>query len=226
MQNQDKDFRKFREAIRGTRIIKLPNRKIATFGNTLYTYYVLCPSKDNSTIIHEGNLNVKTPLLVQPFSNESPIQGFEKDVSENAEKVMNEMGLNPMMLEYQFQHSPREKWEENRPLYIVVNDVKGRTEKDTLSLIICGEEKTWPTSLIKACLKLIRQSLPLNLREFEERGLLSDEGIPSSVYSEIEKLFNEAREDHAKIDILGNLLVRHNLFEKFEDRFFSLYKKN
>ncbi len=49
--------------------------------------------------------------------------------------------------------------------------------------------------------------------------------VPQSVLKRIEKLFEESRHDKSKAYILKRELDRWNLFEKYEDRFLDLFKK-
>lgn len=225
MSDKQKNYNFFREVIQQTKLIQLPVKNISSFGTTVYNYYLLCPTEDNHTIIHEGNLNVKTPLIISLYSLENNLNGFDKGVRDFTEKMFQDMGLNSPLLEYQFQHIAREQWVEKVPLFRSLNSIKKHVVDKKTTIILVGREDMWSASLIKACLKIVKQSVPKNLIDFEQRGFLDKEGLPGAVYKEIENLFSKAKGDRRYLEKLGNLLLHHNVFERYEERFFSLFSR-
>lgn len=225
MNKNGKEYGVFQKIIKNTHIIKLPKKSISTFGKTIYTYYLLCPTRENETIIHEGSINVSTPLIISLYSIKNNLYGFEEGIRRFTEKMFREMGVNSPLLEYQFQHVSRENWKEKEPLFKVLNNIKKSVENDLKTVILIGNEKMWSACLIKACLKIIKRSIPHNLEEWEERGFLDEQGIPSSVYKEIERLFDKAQKNKKYLEELGSYLLRHNVFERYEKRFFTLYPR-
>jgi hypothetical protein len=51
-----------------------------------------------------------------------------------------------------------------------------------------------------------------------------DGGVPRGVRNEIDAAFAAATKDPSQIENLAHTLQRYNLFEEYEDRFFSLVR--
>ena len=130
------------------------------------------------------------------------------------------------MLGYQFHHFFREAWIERDGLQNTIYALQKDLENNPMSAIIMGEDKHWEVGLLKICAKVIEKSFRINLSELEEKGLFDKHGVPPKIYEEIEELFRQIEEKSPqRINELGDLLVRHQLFEEYEPRFFALMKK-
>ncbi len=102
---------------------------------------------------------------------------------------------------------------------------EAQDELDKLSGVVIGFDNAWEISLMRFITELVQRSLPFNARDIAKRGLFSlDEGVPKAVIEEIEDDFNSCSTlDAAKA--LGTKLREYGLFNRFEDRFFDLYRK-
>jgi hypothetical protein len=70
---------------------------------------------------------------------------------------------------------------------------------------------------------VIQNSAQANIRELHERRMFElQDGVPTGLREEIEKGFQAAAKDAGLIKALGKLLQDHGLFERYQDRFFSL----
>ncbi len=221
-----KYFENFHQAVKNSRIIHMPKSNIATFGNTVYNYYFISETGRNKTRIREGNLNVNRPLLITPFVKENNMIGFPKKVQSLTKNLFNNLGIEDFFLEYRFENILKHEWEEKAPLPKILSFVTDQCKNKPMSTILAGEDYYWTASLVKLCIKTMQKSFPINMQEIEERGLLDKDGIPPQVYEEIKYLFREAKKDNQQIKKLGNFLVEHKLFEKYEDKFFKLLKES
>ena len=208
----------------GAKIERLPSTNIASFGHTSYIYYHLSPLGPGKTRIREGNFLVKKPVIFSLDQPEKFIEGFDPLALELAENLLEKHKRELWILGYRFQHVPRESWVESKSVKDALIDISTMTEDNPISSIVIGHEQHWEISLLKLCAKIIERSLHINLSEFEERGMFDQNGIPPSVYRDIEKLFHLAQKDPRYVKELGNLLLRYNLFGEYEERFFRFFK--
>ncbi len=202
----------------------MPKSNIATFGNTIYNYYFICESGKNTTRIREGNLNVNKPLLITPFINKNNMLGFPEKIQSLTKNLFDNLGIHDYFLEYKFENILRHNWEEKSPLTKILDLVMEQCKNKPMSTILLGEDSYWTASLVKLCIKTMQKSFPINMQEIEERGLLDRDGIPPQIYREIKELFALARKESKYIKKLGNFLIEHQLFSRYEDRFFELVK--
>ena len=219
-----KSFENFQRAVKHSRIVHMPKSNIATFGNTIYNYYFVCESGKNTTRIREGNLNVNKPLLVTPFINRNNMLGFPEKIQLLTKNLFDNLGIQDYFLEYKFENILRHNWEEKSPLPKILNLVLEQCKNKPMSTILLGEDSYWTASLVKLCIKTMQKSFPINMQEIEERGFLDKDGIPPKIYKEIKDLFALAKKEPKYVKKLGNFLVEHQLFEKYEDSFFELVK--
>ena len=80
---------------------------------------------------------------------------------------------------------------------------------------------------MKFILEEASKSFQSNVRELDERGLFDPP--QAGLYQrrgEIEKLFQEARQNHSLRQVLGRKLKEYHLFEDYQDRFLSLFRDN
>ncbi|MEM7394775.1 MAG: hypothetical protein AAF492_20780, partial [Verrucomicrobiota bacterium] len=79
-----------------------------------------------------------------------------------------------------------------------------------------GVEEPWEVCLIKLMVEVIRQSASGHFTDLQRD--------PHGVRHEIERAFRAAAKDRSRISELSQLLKQNNLFEEYEDRFFSLVR--
>ena len=70
------------EALKETEIVRLPVKRLHTFGSTLLEYIFLGPSTVNQgdTVVRKGKLDIERPTLVLP-NNFPSFEGFTSDTS-------------------------------------------------------------------------------------------------------------------------------------------------
>jgi hypothetical protein len=117
---------------------------------------------------------------------------------------------------------------------VLLDNVKAVIEKvnasvkekaDPFSAVVLGVDEPWEVCLVKLMAEVIGKSAPFHFRELEQRHLFGQtDGTPNVVRQEIEEYFQAARKDKSMIGRLAAKLEKHSLFEKYQDRFFSLVK--
>ncbi len=220
-----------RKALNHTQIYSIPKKKVATFHPSVYTYYMATKKSYKETWVREGILELKTANIVTPSTSlhdvfdgfPSKTHGYIKEILKGKSQKEN---LNLAIIEYRIRNISREKWVEKAPLYITIKRMKEMTAKDKDAILLSGLHEMWMVSLLKACFTIIDESISDNYAEIEECGFLDKDGIPPAIYREIEGFFSSAKKNKSHISQLGDILVKHNLFERYENRFFSLMESH
>jgi hypothetical protein len=97
---------------------------------------------------------------------------------------------------------------------------------DPLTSIIKGRDELWDVSLLKFIYEVTRSSLPDNVRQLGQQGLMNidADGIPAATRLRIEELFRRVAKGESAPEELKDELDHWGLFEGYEDRFFNLFK--
>jgi len=222
-------------AVEHTEILRLPKRSLSTFGTTnIYYYLVTEPAyseltKDVSeTVIREGRVIAERPKIVTPYYL-SRLEGFGADARKYLETLIKRHGRNIPGLFYSYKNEPKELSIVSDNLPSVVNKLNAEIDKrgDPLVSIIKGEDELWDVSLMKFIYEMTRSSLRDNLMQMGRRGLLDIDagGIPVAARVGIEELFRKVTQGEYEPSELKAELDRWDLFEEYEDRFFTLFRK-
>ena len=231
----DIDDERIREAIRHTEILRPPKRSLATFGTTnIYYYLVTEPAyaelvkSATETVIREGRVIAERPKIVTPYYL-SQLEGFSSDAKRYFDTLIKTYGPNAPGLFYTYKNEPKELTIVSDSLLSVVDRLNDDIDKrgDPLTSIIRGQDELWDVSLMKFIYEMTRSSLPNNLLQMETRGLLDvdSSGIPADARVRIEELFNMVSKGELEPSELKKELDRWGLFEEYEDRFFTIFKK-
>ena len=223
MENDDR----IQYAIEHTEIVRRPKQKLATFGTTNVYYYLISELMDKVNVVREGRVVAAKPKIVTPTYLIN-LEGFSAEASRFFEllagKYPNESGIF-----YSYKNDPLEMnivSESTDTVIDNINHIIDRQE-NPLTAIIKGIDEMWDVSLLKFTFDLTRSSLHRNVTEMDSRGLfrMDESGIPEDARRNIEALFEKAGQDSSYADILITELKRWNLFEEYQDRFLSLFKK-
>ena len=223
MENDDR----IQYAIEHTEIVRRPKQKLATFGTTNVYYYLISELMDKVNVVREGRVVAAKPKIVTPTYLIN-LEGFSAEASRFFEllagKYPNESGIF-----YSYKNDPLEMnivSESTDTVIDNINHIIDRQE-NPLTDIIKGIDEMWDVSLLKFTFDLTRSSLHRNVTEMDSRGLfrMDESGIPEDARRNIEALFEKAGQDSSYADILITELKRWNLFEEYQDRFLSLFKK-
>ena len=222
---------------RHTRILRPPKQSLSTFGTTnVYYYLVTEPSypelvKDTGiaeTVIREGRVIAERPKIVTPYYL-SRLEGFSSDASKYFDMLLKTHGPDTPGLFYTYKNEPKELNIVSDNWQSVANKLSEEIDKrgDPLASIIKGEDELWDVSLLKFIYEITRSSLRDNISQLGSKGLLNvdSSGVPSEARIRIEELFRLVSIGEYEPRELKNELDRWNIFEEYEDRFLSLFKK-
>ena len=220
-------------AINNTRIVRLPSRRLETFGSTVLNYHLVSELMDtvDKVRIREGRIQAQRPQIVTPSSMApSPLEGFGAE-AERYVDWLREHSQDLRMLQYGFVISKQEGNEEvvTDNIISVIERVEKdvRQKDDPLAAIVAGVDSPWEVSLLKMMVEVSGQSFPGNVREMERHNLFAvDNGVPVVLRYELDADFQAASRNPALVSALGKKLQQHGVFAAYEDRFFALVKSN
>jgi hypothetical protein len=231
----DVDDERIRLAVEHTEVLRLPKQKLATFGTTnVYYYLVTKPAYSElvgnvtETVVREGRVVAQRPRIVTPYYL-SRLEGFSPSAKRYFDRLTRTYGSDSLGLVYTYRNKPEELNIVSDNLPSVVNKLNAEidTRGDPLASIIKGEDELWDVSLMKFIYELTRNSALNNLSQMGRRGLLDIDtsGIPVDVRVRIDELFSKVVKGEVEPRELKDELERWDLFEEYEDRFFSLFRK-
>ena len=226
---------RIRDAVRNTKILRPPKQSLATFGITNIYYYLLTEPayKDmvegaSETVIREGRVIAQRPKVVTPYYL-SQLEGFSSEARRYFEMLTSKHGTNVAGLFYGYRNEPKELNIVSDGLLAVVDRLNAEIDKrgEPLTSIIKGEDELWDVSLMQFIYEITGSSVQNNLRQMGARGLLNidSSGIPADARVKIEELFRMAYVGECEPRELKDELDRWGLFEDYEDRFLSLFRK-
>lgn len=231
----DIDEERIGQAVRHTKILRLPKQTLSTFGTTNIYYYLLTEPAyselfDNAveTVIREGRVIAERPRIVTPYYL-SQLEGFSTDARKYFDMLNAGHHTHTPGLLYAYKNQPKELNIVSGDLTSVVNRLNAEIDRngDPLVSIIKGEDELWDISLLKFIYEMTRTSLPGNLQQMDARGLLDvdSSGVPVDARIRIDQLFRKVFQGEADPSELKMELDRWGLFEEYEDRFLTLFRK-
>lgn len=168
----------FEYAVENTQIIRAPARRIETFGQTSFRFFLVSELMDvvGSVRIRSGDLHAERPQIITP---DYLHQTLSEDFGERAGEFigwLREHAPQLAVLKYGFQFRKSNVTESvvHSPLADVIGRINGEVERseDPLSAIIHGVDEGWEVSLLKFASDMIESSAPGNLGDWKRRGLL------------------------------------------------------
>jgi len=232
----DIDDEKIREAVERTEILRAPKKSLSTLGTTnIYYYLVTEPvyselvKNVTETVVREGRVIAEKPRIVTPYYL-CRLEGFSSEARRYFDALIKTHGPNTPGLFYTYKNEPKELNIVSDNLLSVVNKLNTEIDKrgDPLTSIIKGEDELWDVSLMKFIFEMTRSSLRHNVLQMESRGLLDIDsgGIPVDARVRIEELFREVSKGEREPSELKEELDRWGVFEEYEDRFFTIFRKS
>jgi hypothetical protein len=168
----------FQYAIENTRVIVAPERKIATFGNTSFHFYLISELMDrvNEVRVRDGKIHAERPQILTPehFSR-LLLEGFGEKAQRYADQLR-EYARNIAVLRYGFQFRKTDVTERmfRDPIDSVIARTKSQVEdlQEPLSAVIQGVDDVWEVCLLKFTVDMIERSSDGNIGDFRKRGLI------------------------------------------------------
>jgi hypothetical protein len=226
---------RIRQAVINTKIIRAPKQSLETFGTTNVYYYLVAEATYNEiinsseTVIREGRVVAERPRIVTPYYL-SHLQGFSPEAKKYFETLMAMSGANSPGLFYSYKNEPKELNTVSDSLPAVVEKLNADIDKkgDPLTSIIKGEDTLWDISILKFIYEITQRSVGDNVRQLNQRGLLNMDasGLPSDARIRIEGLFKLVEDGEMEPADLKTELDRWGVFEEYQDRFFSIFKRS
>ena len=222
-------------AVRHTEILSLPKQTLATFGTTNIGYYLVTRpvytelAKDVSeTVVREGRVIAERPRIVTPYYL-SQLEGFSSDARRYFNMLIQNYGPNVPGLFYTYRNEPKGLAIVEGDLMSVVDKINKEIDKsgDPLVTIIKGQDELWDVSLMKFIYEISRSSMQDNLLQLKSKGLLDMDaaGVPMDARVRIEELFKNLARGEIEPRELKDELKRWDLFDEYQDRFFSIFHK-
>ena len=214
-------------AIEHTEVLRAPAQRLSTFGSTNIYYYLVTELTEWVNVVREGRVIAARPKIVTP-SYLINLEGFSSQARRFIE-IMAERNPHEPGIFYTYRNEPREMNVASEPVKVVVDRINRRidSQRDPLTSIIKGVEGLWDVSLLKFTYELTRTSVQSNVAELERCGLLhiDSAGVPRDARDHIEELFEKTKRDPSCAPELVAELRRWSLFNEYQDRFLSLFKK-
>ena len=168
----------FQFAIEHTEVVRAPERRISTLGDTAFHFHLVAELMDSTeqVRIREGHLHAERPQILTPeYLRSTLAEGF----GERAESFVGWLRENAAylaILKYGFQLRKTDirEWIVQRPLDTVVADLQEEVDRseDPLRAIVVGVDEGWEVCLLKFACDLIQRAADEHERDFKRRGLL------------------------------------------------------
>jgi len=214
-----------RYAVEHTELIRPPQQKLATFGSTTISYFVVTGLAENISVVRDGKVVAERPRIITP-SYLINVEGFSQQASKYISMMASEHPHEPGVF-YKYKNEPKEMNVVSESTRQVISNLNARLEeeKNPLSAIIKGVEELWDVSLLMFMYHLTTSAVSSNVADFHSRGLLDmdSSGVPRDARIHIEELFDQARIDISRAPKLVAELNRWGLFPQYQDRFFTLF---
>lgn len=165
-------------AIENTRVLLAPERRIATFGETSFRFFLVTELMDNAhqVRVRDGRLHAERPQIITPgHIQRMLIEGFGER-AEGFVEWLHEHAPQLAVLKYGFQFRKTDISDQiiHSPVGEVVARLRQEVDRaeDPLSAIIEGVDEGWEICLLKFAADMIQESAGDNLGDFRQRGLL------------------------------------------------------
>ncbi len=218
-------------AVNNTEIMVSPKRHIETFGNTIINYHMVSELMDSvgKVRVREGRMQALRPQIITPSSYSTTVlEGFGEQARQYLEWLKeHEDSVRILRYGYTLKQEAFSEQVLTDSAEAVLERVKQSlaANKDPFCAVIKGVDDPWDVCLVKLFWNVIQNSAQANIRELQERRMFElEDGVPAGLRDEVEKGFQAAAKDSSLIKPLGRLLQENGLFERYQDRFFSLIK--
>ncbi len=169
-------------ALETTKVLREPDRRIDTFGETRFQFQLLSELMDRTgeVRIRTGEVEAQRPRILRPEAyRDIELEGFNPSAKARFDKMVEKFrdeGRDLAFLQYGFQFRRGEVHEEiihdtlDAVRERVLDDIR-RTGNPSLA-IIEGVDDAWEISVLKFSFEMIIRSHEINAFDFKRRGLI------------------------------------------------------
>ena len=210
-------------AVNHTEVVAVPQNRLETFGTTMVNYHLVSELMDSvdKVRVREGKLKAFRPEIIIPSSmTDEMLEGFGAEAKDYA-AWLRQNAQDMQMLRYGFKVHKKEvnDYILSDPVSDVVERVKEDIDQrnDPLGAVLVGVDRPWEVCLLKLMMELVQGSAQGNIQDIQQM----QRDKKTELYQTIEKAFLDASRDASKVPDLAKLLKQHDLFERYQDRFFA-----
>ena len=169
-------------AMETTRVLREPDRRIDTFGETSFEFQLISELMDQvgQVRIRTGTVQAMRPRILRPQPyREIELEGFDDTARIRLDSLIEKLraeGRNLAFLQYGFQFRRGQVHEEiihdsiDAVRERVLEDIR-RTGNPALA-VIEGVDDAWEVSILKFSFEMIMRSHEINTFDFKRRGML------------------------------------------------------
>lgn len=169
-------------ALETTKVLREPDRRIDTFGETRFQFQLLSELMDRTgeVRIRTGEVEAQRPRILRPEAyRDIELEGFNPTAKARFDKMVEKFrseGRDLAFLQYGFQFRRGEVHEEiihdsiDSVRERVLDDIR-RSGNPSLA-IIEGVDDAWEISVLKFSFEMILRSHEINAFDFKRRGLI------------------------------------------------------
>ncbi len=169
-------------ALEMTRVLREPDRRIDTFGDTRFEFQLISELMDRvgEVRIRTGEVEAQRPRILRPEAfRDIELEGFDPNARERLDRMIEKMrdqGRNLAFLQYGFKFRRGSVHEEivheslDAVRDRVLEDIR-RSGNPSLA-VIEGVDDTWEVSILKFSFEMILKSHEINAFDFKRRGLI------------------------------------------------------
>lgn len=221
----------FMYAVANTELLLVPKKHLETFDNTLLHYHHVSESMDRvgEIKVRTGRMQINRPQIVTPGAySKIVLEGVGQEAEKYAQWLQEHDGdLRILRYGYALKQEAFSEETVTDDFDAVLDRVKRDVEKgdDPFAAVVKGVDDPWDVCLMRLFVAVVENSVRSNFAEMAQRRMFEmEDGIPKPVKDEIERAFHAAARDPSLVRSLGALLQRHNLFSRYEERFFALVR--
>ena len=168
----------FAYALENTKVLLAPTRRLDTFNTSLFNYFLVTEEMDavNQSRVREGHIHAERPQIITPQNMARLLlEGFGEQGQRFAEQ-MSGQAERFAFLKYGFRVSKSDVRSYN--VHESMESVSGRLKEELqrknepLTALLTGVDDGWEVCLLKFMVDMINTSVPGNMGDFRERGLL------------------------------------------------------
>jgi hypothetical protein len=169
-------------ALETTRVIREPDTRIQTFGETRFEFQLISELMDRvgEVRIRTGEVEAQRPRILRPEPfRDIELDGFDPSARAKLDKMIEKFrdeGKNLAFLQYGFQFRRGEVHEEI--VHDTIDSVRERVLDDIRRsgnpsrAIIEGVDDAWEISILKFSFEMIMRSQEINAFDFKRRGMI------------------------------------------------------